>query len=99
MIEKAEKNNIPRRVYRQREKLGWSKERASTQKVEKRNYKGDFAVYVNGEMAEIGTIEECASKTGYSIAYLKWLLSPQGEKFVRNSKNPDKTTAVTKLDE
>lgn len=100
MIDVAVKNGISRNLYRARLKIGWSEERAATERVnDYSGYKGDYAVYKGEEIIAIGTAEECAEMLNVSVDYIRWMTTPSGIKRLASRKNQDRTTTAIKLDD
>jgi len=95
VVDKAIKNGINRKTYNTRRFHGWSKERASTEAINR--YKGDFAIYRRGEILISGTAEECAAEMGVTVEYIKWMTTPSAQKRMAARKSELGTTAV-KLD-
>ncbi len=99
MIETAIKNGIGARVYRQRVRAGWPRSKASTQPVQRKRYKGDYAVYKNGELAVMGTRKECAEFLGVQEDYIHWLTTPTAVKRRSKRRNHEMAISAVKLDD
>lgn len=98
MRDVAIENGISSRVYHQRLKAGWTREKAATQPVNKK-YTGDYAVYRKGELVVMGSRKECAEFLGVSESYIHWMTTPTGIKRRSNREDPEKAMAAVKLDE
>ncbi|MEN2464934.1 hypothetical protein [Ornithinibacillus sp. JPR2-1] len=60
-VRQAEENGIPAGLFYKRVSLGWSKERASTQKIRRKRDKVEYALYKGDELLFVGTAIECAA--------------------------------------
>lgn len=97
MINLALKNGIKKSTYKSRIRYGWSKKKAATTTLI--SYRGEYAVYKDGEIIAMGTAEECAAELGVTTAYIRWMTTPTGKRRLESRKDKENATTAVKLDE